>query len=119
MKCARPHGYFNLNARASTLWRVNPQSSSHLFHSFAHTGDTECFRRIGGLGLESDAVIADPYPNPISGVVQRHAKVPGARMFRNIMERFLNRTIDGDLDFAVGGKSGLFLFENLTKHVKR
>jgi hypothetical protein len=22
---------------------------------------------------------------------------------------------DGDLDFAVGGKSGLFLFENLTK----
>ena len=23
---------------------------------------------------------------------------------------------DGDLDFAVGGKSGLFLFENLTKH---
>ena len=26
---------------------------------------------------------------------------------------------DGDLDFAVGGKSGLFLFENLTKNGKR
>ncbi len=25
---------------------------------------------------------------------------------------------DGDLDFAVGGKSGLFLFENLTKRVR-
>ena len=23
---------------------------------------------------------------------------------------------DGDLDFVVAGKSGLFLFENLTKH---
>jgi hypothetical protein len=23
---------------------------------------------------------------------------------------------DGDLDFAVGGKSGLFLFENRTAH---
>jgi hypothetical protein len=25
---------------------------------------------------------------------------------------------DGDLDFAVGGKSGLFLFENLTRAAK-
>lgn len=26
---------------------------------------------------------------------------------------------DGDLDFAVGGKSGLFLFENLTRHPRK
>ena len=57
----------------------------------------------------------DKPPGSADVVWTRHAIDYSTRAGGGMQVAIAEYDKDGDLDFAVGGKSGLFLFENLTK----